>query len=165
MQKFYFSDGKTLLLCIVLWFVFQLSSALLCLYLPDRCFRPRSGFFRPKPFEKDGEIYEKLFKVKSWKQLLPDGGKLAGKRGYSKRYLKDFSEENLQRFLIESCRAEAGHWLAIFPFWVFGFFVPPRAVLYMLLYALLVNLPCIIAQRYNRPRILKLLEKTKGRED
>lgn len=30
---------------------------------------------------------------------------------------------------------------------------------YMLAYTLLINLPCIIAQRYNRPRIKKLLKR------
>lgn len=31
----------------------------------------------------------------------------------------------------------------------------------MLIYALLVNLPCIIAQRYNRPRVQRLLNRMK----
>lgn len=162
MRIFYFSDGLTILLIFICWFIFQLGAALLCLYLPDRFFNPDLALFRTHAFEDEGRLYERLFRVRSWKQLLPDGGKLAKKRGYSKRYIHDFSEENLNRFLLESCRAEASHWLAILPFWVFGFFVPPHAILLMLLYALVINMPCIIAQRYNRPRIQSLIEKKYG---
>ncbi len=64
-------------------------------------------------------------------------------------------------FLKESCRAEFSHIIAIFPFWIFGLFAPFTVVPIMLVYALLVNVPCIIAQRYNRPRILKILELKK----
>jgi glycosyl-4,4'-diaponeurosporenoate acyltransferase len=38
-------------------------------------------------------------------------------------------------------------------------------MLYMLIYALLINLPCIIAQRYNRPRVAKVLAKIKERDN
>ena len=34
----------------------------------------------------------------------------------------------------------------------------------MLIYALIANLPCIITQRYNRPRVQKLLERTRSRQ-
>ena len=111
------------------------------------------------------KLYEDIFKVKSWKQLLPDGGGLWKKRGYKKRHLEDLSEENLERFLLESCRAELTHWLVISLFWVFGFFLPASATGLMLIIALLGNLPCIIPQRYNRPRVLKLLERTQSRRN
>lgn len=86
------------------------------------------------------------------------------KKGYKKRELDNFSEENLVRFLRESCRAELTHWLVILPFWVFGFFLTATETWVMLLYGLLANLPCIIVQRYNRPRFLKLLEKTQSNQ-
>jgi glycosyl-4,4'-diaponeurosporenoate acyltransferase len=73
--------------------------------------------------------------------------------------MDDFSELNLLKFLHESCRAELTHWLAIPPFIVFGLFTPPAALPIMFVYALAVNMPCILAQRYNRPRIQKHLIK------
>ncbi len=160
MRIFYFSTEWTIVLCFVLWTVINLSAAIICLFLPDKAFNPRSFFFRSHPFEKEGQIYEDVFKVKSWKKLLPDGGALWKKRGYKKRHIQEFSQENLERFLIEACRGELTHWLSILPFWVFGFFLPASSIWVMLIYALLANLPCIIAQRYNRPRVLHLLEKT-----
>ena len=81
------------------------------------------------------------------------------KRSYKKRNLTDYSEENLKRFLIETSRGELTHWLGILPFLVFGLFAPPFVIWIMLLYALIVNLPCIIAQRYNRPRVYALYQR------
>ena len=52
------------------------------------------------------------------------------------------------------------HWFAIPPFLIFGLFTPSYVIGFMLIYALLVNVPCILAQRYNRPRILKFIEKS-----
>lgn len=164
MRIFFLPTGWTIVLCFVLWIVINFSAAYVCLYLPDKVFNPRSFFYRSHPFEKDGQIYEDIFRVKSWKQLLPDGGGLWKKRGYKKRHLQDFSEENLERFLIEACRGEMTHWLSILSFWIFGFFLPASSTWAMLIYALIANLPCIIAQRYNRPRILKLLERRHSRQ-
>ena len=162
MRIFYFSTGWTIVLCFVLWIVINLSAAYICLYLPDKVLNPNSFFFRSHPFENDGQIYEDVFKVKGWKQLLPDGGALWKKRGYKKKHLQDFSEENLERFLVEACRGELTHWLSILSFWVFGLFLPASSTWAMLIYALIANLPCIIAQRYNRPRFQRLLERTRS---
>jgi len=162
MRILFLSTGWTVALCFVLWIVINLSVSWICLYLPDKLFNSRLFFFRLHPFEDDGQLYEKVFKVKRWKKLLPDGGGLWKKRGYKKRHLEDFSEENLERFLVESCRGELTHWLSILLFWVFGFFLPVSATWGMLIYALVANLPCIITQRYNRPRVIKLLERTRS---
>ena len=77
----------------------------------------------------------------------------------TEKNLTDYSQENLKRFLIETSRGELVHWLGILPFWVFGLFAPPQIIWIMLAYALIVNLPCIIAQRYNRPRVYALYQK------
>lgn len=164
MRILYLPTGWTLFLCFSVWTVINLSVVNICLFLPVRVFNPRAFFFRSHPFERDGQIYEKVFKVKRWKHLLPDGGGLWKERGYKKRHLEDLSEENLERFLLESCRAELTHWLALSFFWVFGFFLSAPATGLMLIIALLGNLPCIIPQRYNRPRILRLLERTRSRQ-
>lgn len=163
MQIIFLPGVWMLLLCFLLWPIFQLSAVFLCLNLPDRFFLPDGFFFRSHPFEKGGRIYDVLFRVSRWKHLLPDGGSLWKKRGYKKKHLESCSEANLNRFLIESARGEMSHWLAIFPFWVFGLFTPPIVPWMMLAYALAVNLPCIIAQRYNRPRVKNLLNRIESK--
>lgn len=149
----------TLALCFVLWPILQVSAALFCLFLPDRFYSTNRFLFGKHRWEVGGHIYDRLFHVRRWKHLLPDGAAAWKKRGYQKKHMKDFSPENLSRFLVESARGELTHWLAILPFWVFGFFVPPAVVALMLLYALVVNIPCIIVQRYNRPRIERIINQ------
>jgi glycosyl-4,4'-diaponeurosporenoate acyltransferase len=144
---------------IALWFVFQVGAALIALNTPDRRLRPDAILFRTRRWEHEGRAYDKLLAVRRWKGLLPDGGAAWKKRGYRKKSLTDLSQENLERFILESARAELTHMLAIVPFWVFGFFAPPNVIWIMLAYALAVNLPCIIAQRYNRPRVRALLRR------
>jgi len=159
MQILFLNDFLTFLLCFLLWGLLQLGAALLCLSLPERAFSPERFFYRTHRWERGGRIYETLLHVKSWKHLLPDGAAAWKKRGYRKRSLSDHSEANLRRFLVESARGELTHWLAIAPFWLFGLIAPPDVLWIMLAYALAVNLPCIVVQRYNRPRIAALLER------
>ena len=159
MQIFFFSAPVTIVLFFAIWGIVPLILACLCLLIPDRFFEPTRFFWRTHAFERGGSIYERVFHIRSWKHHLPDGGGVWKKRSYKKKSLTDFSEQNLKRFLIETSRGELVHWLGIFPFWVFGLFAPPVVIWIMLCYALLVNLPCIIAQRYNRPRVYALYQK------
>ncbi len=159
MQIINLSAGWTVALCFILWPILQVGAALIALLLPDRTYTPDRFFFKAHRFEREGRLYDQLFKVSRWKGLLPDGGMVWKSRGFAKKHLTDFSPLNLNRFLIESARGELTHWLAILPFWVFGFFMPPIAIWLMLLYALAVNMPCILAQRYNRPRIKRVMER------
>jgi len=162
MRVIFLSRPVTIFLCFILWGIIQAGTVLICILIPDRYFDPDSSIFRQRKFERGGEFYQKVFKVRSWKGLLPDGGKVWRKKGYQKKNLKDLSKENLRRYLIESSRGEMTHWLAMSFFWVFGFFTPLYVLWMMIAYALLLNLPCIIAQRYNRPRIRRLLLKKTG---
>jgi len=161
MQIFEFSPKVTIIIFILLWPLLQLSISFLCILVNDKHFNYRSFFYKTGSWENNGEIYNKVFMIRKWKKFLPDGGAIM--KGYKKKHLDNMSKENLEKYLIESCRAELQHWLSIFPFWIFGFFAPARVLIYMLIYAVAVNLPCIIAQRYNRPRIVKLLIKMEHR--
>ena len=163
MQIFTFSKALTIALYFVVWAVVPLFCAFLCLRLPARFFRPDAFLWRAHRWEKEGRVYDDIFHVRAWKRLLPDGGAAFHKRGYRKKNLTDYSEANLERFLVESARGELTHWLAILPFWVFGLFSPPVVVWLMLAYALAVNVPCIIAQRYNRPRVLAVLARVRAK--
>ena len=159
MQIFFWSSGVTVALFFAIWAIVPLLFGWLSLMLPIRWFQPELPLWRARRWEQNGRFYERVFRIKSWKHLLPDGGALFKHHGYKKRNLTDYSEENLRRFLVESARGELMHWFAISPFWVFGLFAPGYVVWIMLAYALAVNLPCILAQRYNRPRVYALLKR------
>lgn len=163
MRILYLSSFPTILLCFAVWPLLQVSAALICLRLPDRFYSPGSFLFRTHRFERDGRVWDTIFAVSRWKHLLPDGSAVLKNNSFRKKKLASFSDEYLTRFLTESARGELTHWLAIFPFWVFGFFTPPEVPWMMFGYALLANIPCIIAQRYNRPRIKRILEMRRAR--
>ncbi|MBC3889021.1 hypothetical protein GH810_11920 [Acetobacterium paludosum] len=158
MQIIFLPKAVSILLCFILWPIFQIVPAVVCLNLPERFFSSSSYFYQTHKWEKNGLIYKQLFKVNKWKRFLPESSALI-KGSYNKKSLESFSKASMNQFLLESCRAEMIHLLAILPFWVFGLFTPPMVIFWMLIYALTVNLPCIIVQRYNRPRIIRLLEK------
>ena len=150
------NDTLTAILCFLLWPLFQVAISIACLKIKDQKFDYNKFPYKTYKWEKEGKIYDKIFKVSKWKKFLPDGGAIM-KGGYKKKNITDFSRENFQKFVIESCRAELSHLLAIFPFWVFGLFAPIEVIYIMLAYALIVNLPCIITQRFNRPRFIRLI--------
>ncbi len=147
-----------LILAFTLWPIIQISIALFCKFLPKKIFDYNNFFFKSRRWEKSGQFYEKVFKVKKWKEFLPDGS-ACFKNEYKKKHMSNFSEENIQKFLYESCKAEWVHLLAIPPFLIFTIFCEFYFVLCMAAYALIVNLPCVLVQRYNRPRLIKILDK------
>lgn len=161
MRILFLEDLWTVLLCFFLWPFIQVLISTLCLKIPDAKFHPASFWYRSHAWEQGGIFYQRVFRIRKWKELLPDGGK-AYKKGFQKKRLSDASDANLEKFLIESCRAELAHWLSILPFWLFGFIAPAIVIPVMFFYSLLVNFPCIVAQRFNRPRIHKLMQNRKS---
>ncbi len=110
-----------------------------------------------RKWENEGKFYERVFKIRKWKHLLPDGAR-THKSGFRKGKLDSYKPEYLKKFIIETGRAEIFHLLQILPFWIFGLWSPAFVIWIMLAYALIVNVPCILAQRYNRPRLRKIYD-------
>ncbi len=157
MQVIFLSPVQMLISFFIVWPIIQLLMTLLCNLFDIYRFDPNSFFFKCHKWENDGKVYKTLFKIHRWKHLLPDGAKVE-KNGFEKKYLKNYENDYLKEFIHQTCRAELSHWLQILPFWVFGFWCPFYMIWIMLFYALLVNLPCILAQRYNRPRLIRVSE-------
>jgi len=111
--------------------------------------------FTPRKWEKGGKIYTRAFKVKKWKKKLPEGAALF-KKGFPKKHLKGLDTIYLDNFIRETCRAELTHWIMVLLSPVFFLWNPWWAGIVMIIYAILVNMPCIIAQRYNRIRLGRL---------
>jgi glycosyl-4,4'-diaponeurosporenoate acyltransferase len=158
--------GWTIALFAAIWFLLHLAASVICHRVNEKYLTIDAALFKSRTWEQEGKIYDRFLRVKKWKKLLPEiylfrQGEFKGalynqEPGAGRKAL-------LEQYLLESCRAELSHWLAILPFWIFGFFAPPAVILYMLLYALAANLPCIIVQRFNRPRIARLLSRTGGK--
>lgn len=131
--------------------------------LPRRWFDPESRPFACFSWEKDGRIYEKLG-IRFWKDRLPDMSRL-DPRMQRKQLRAVRGREELESLLRETCVAETVHWALIL-------LSPPLLWLWpgtggamvLALDVLLGNLPYILIQRYNRPRLAALLRRLSRRE-
>ncbi len=100
-------------------------------------------------------MYKDWFRIRKWKQMLPDGAPWIG--GFSKKKLNARDPGDLAQFLVETRRAEIAHWCMLACFPIFFLWNPPWACCVMCAYAVAANLPCIAAQRFNRMAITRLL--------
>jgi glycosyl-4,4'-diaponeurosporenoate acyltransferase len=130
--------------------------------LPERYYNYRNWIFKERKWEKNGEFYQHVFKVKRWKNHMPEIADFI-KSTFSKKSIKEFDNEYIEKYLLESCRAEFAHWCIIFSSVIFLFYEGTATFVCILLIAILVDAPFIIIQRYNRPRIIRIM-KLKGFE-
>jgi glycosyl-4,4'-diaponeurosporenoate acyltransferase len=136
------------------WPVIQFSLAWLFTLMPVRWFESDGT----NPWEQGGRFYESIFGIKRWKDSLPDAARwFSG--GFAKGFLVGHDRPYLRRFISETRRGELCHWCAIGCAPVFFLWNPWWADLVMVGYALLANIPCILAQRYNRLRLRRLLAR------
>jgi len=139
------------------WPVIHIVVAAIFTRLPATRFNPHSWLFRPRRWETNSRPYQRIFSVKSWKALLPDGAPWF--RGFSKRNLAGRGDVYLARFVRETCRSESAHWVMLLGAGIFFLWNPLWADVVMVGYAIIANLPCILAQRYNRVRLMRVLAR------
>lgn len=124
---------------------------------------PLSWFARPGPSSgRPARRPDGTLRVRRWKRLLPDAGAVLP--GASpKRHLRHHDAASLARYAVEARRSEVVHWssvafvgfcLAWWPFVVVG----P-----MLVVAILINVPCVLALRDSRLRIEAILARSSRR--
>jgi len=144
----------------VAWGVLHVGIAWAGTRLPASWFSPRFPLFRPMRWEQRGRSYERVFRVRMWKHRLPDGAAwFSG--GFSKASLNKRDSAYLERFVTETCRGEAVHWVVLSCGGLFFLWNPGWLACCMVLYAIAANLPCIIAQRYNRLRMARVLARSR----
>lgn len=149
----------TILLDIAAWFVIHLGVVYIMTVQPSDRFDPQHWLHRPRAWERGGRLYERRLRIRRWKEWLPDGADLVRWRSFRKKRLTDRSVAYYQRFVRETCRAEWTHWihLAFAPF--FFLWNPAWVGVVMIAYAAGENLPLIIAQRYTRGRLQRVLSR------
>ena len=155
---FQLSQFWIIFLDISVWVVIHLGISYLCSLIPLNKFNTENCWYSTKKFEYKGNIYIGFFKIKKWKHLVPDGAKLF-KNGFPKKKLQSCSPEYLEAFMLETCRGELTHWMQLLPAGIFFLWNIWWAGIIMIVYALCVNIPCILLQRYNRARLQKVLDK------
>jgi glycosyl-4,4'-diaponeurosporenoate acyltransferase len=142
---------------LLTFFLFSIVITLLSNRMPDGLYSSRNWILREREWEKKGEIYQQILKVKLWKKFLPELSDFA-KGVFPKKTIKEFSKDYLQKFLFESRKSEVTHWCIIFSAVLFYLWNDFNSASLILAIAAVLNLPYIIIQRYNRPRIMEVVE-------
>lgn len=136
------------------WLAIQLGLAWVFTKMPIHWFNPAALC----KWEHNGKFYERVLRIKRWKDWLPDAAKWFGS-GFAKGALSGTSRAYLERFARETWRSELCHWTAIACTPVFFLWNPLWGGLIVVVYALAANLPCILVQRYNRARLKTVLAR------
>jgi len=126
--------------------------------LPKKWFQWERFPYRGYHFEQDGLIYNKI-KIRKWQNRLPDMSKILPFAMPAKKLNGRKNAAELAVMLRETCVAELIHGLFMFT----GFACIPLwpgigGIMVSVLYAL-GNLPFVLIQRFNRPRLLRLYER------
>ncbi|MGL5540095.1 MAG: hypothetical protein ACRDBX_00520 [Erysipelotrichaceae bacterium] len=153
-----FSTPLTLFLIVSLWLLLQVGSGYLVNFVPLSMIHPENGLFKSRLFEREGALYERVFQISRWKGKVPDGASVFQK-GFRKKHLTQRTPEYYDTFVKETCRAELVHWIQLFCFPLFALFTDGWVFALIIVYAVAINLPFIMIQRYNRPRLLRLAKR------
>ena len=162
LRLLHLTHPATLVVDVVAWGVFHSVTGYAAYRLSDRRLARDGWLLRTRSFEEGGRWYRRRLRIQRWKDRLPDAGDLFAD-GLSKRRLPANDRAGLERFARETRRAELAHWWALFCGPLFVLWNPPVAVVLLIAYGVLVNLPFIAIQRYNRARIAALLERLERR--
>lgn len=156
--------NKNLFEIIVLNIVFILAWDFIifcaCKMLNESHFDYKKYMYEIKYWEDNGNWYIKKLKIKAWKDVLPQ---YISKNGFSKKNLNSMSLNYINRFILETCRAEWAHrncmWIAVLLIFVNKFLT---GIIFSS-FVLLINLPYVFIQRYNRIRLIKVRDKILSR--
>lgn len=131
--------------------------------LPKKWFDPQAFPYRAFPFEKDGALYRRL-RIQKWQSRIPDMSRVFPGLMPPKALGGKPTKAQLDVMLRETCVAECIHALlcfgGLFCVWLWdGAGGVVAAVLYFL-----GNIPFILVQRYNRPRLHRLYLRMSQKE-
>jgi glycosyl-4,4'-diaponeurosporenoate acyltransferase len=158
MLRLVMPQALTIVVDVAAWGVFHSATGYAAHRLDDRRLTRDGWLLRPWRFETAGRWYRRRLRVDRWKDRLPEAGDLF-RGGVSKRRLPTYDAAGLQLFVRETRRAELAHWWAMSCGIVFVLWNPPLAAGLLIGYGVLVNLPFIAIQRYNRFRVQALVER------
>lgn len=121
--------------------------------------------YRAFSFEKGGRCYDTL-KIRKWKDLVPDMSRIFPKLIPSKKLADSPNAELIELMLQETCIAECIHvMLGILGFVCVGLWPGFGGWSIAFIFLVIGNIPFCLIQRYNRPKLVRLLSKLRAREN
>lgn len=148
---------------VLIFFVISIIITVFVEKLPDKFFCYKKWLYQERDWEKGGSFYQSAFSVKKWKICLPEISEfIIG--WFPKKNLNKNDVIYYQRFIVETCKAEFTHWIIIISTFTFYFWDGLFPSMGITIIAFVLNFPYIVIQRYNRPRLIKMLKKYEGIE-
>ena len=145
------------LYCIIYLAIMSLTVFIIGRIYPRKWIKENKFPFKSFRFEKNGKIYEKI-KIKKWKTKLPDASLLLHKFMPKKR-LETKSMDKVKILIKETCVAETTHSVAGILGFVCVLIWKKYGGWILSIVFFLINIPFVLIQRYNRPRLLALSNK------
>ena len=153
-----------MLRCLVYLSLLGIGSFLLGRLVPKAWFRWERFPYRTFAWERQGSIYQAIG-IRRWQNRIPDMSRILPSVMPAKAITGRKTSAELERMLQETCVAEWIHaLLGLLGFGCLWLWPGWGGVMAALLY-LVGNLPFVLVQRYNRPRLRRLLERTKNRKE
>lgn len=154
MQIWDWSGPITIMANIAAWLIIHFSISYLFTMLPDRWF----DGLRYTASSKELTFYDRVLHIRRWKNKLPDGGGWIG-QGFKKHQIQRSDTLYLHQYQREAYRGEWCHYISILPVPLFFLWNMPHVAWGMVMYAAAANVPCILSLRYNRARIVRILNR------
>ena len=141
--------------------VIGVSNAIVGNFMPRQYTNYERFPFKEYSFESGGKFYC-IFGIEKWKDRLPDISKYI-KSVFPKKVYVGFVKkdcEYFERFAKETCVSELVHFVLILisPIYLFLNWDINWGVMVMLI-NIVANIPFIMVQRYNRPRLVRIASK------
>jgi glycosyl-4,4'-diaponeurosporenoate acyltransferase len=145
----------------VVWILFHFGAGYVAHHLPARLLVALPFVSRSYARERAGKAYRWLG-IHTWKDRIPEAGAFY-RGGFSKRHLQGHDLAYLERFALETTRAEFSHWLTWGLSLTFFAWTPWPVGVMMVLYGAASNVPFILVQRYNRARLCQIIQASARR--
>ena len=132
--------------------------------IPKSWLNPYGFPFRAFAFEQNGKIYDKLG-IRLWQTKVPDMSRILPFLMPPKNLSGDYAQR-LPVMIRETCVAEITHiTVSILGLPCLRIWPGMGGVTVTAIFILLLNVPYILIQRYNRPRLIRLYRKLQAREE
>ena len=150
--------------CIIYIAAIGVVGFLLGRFLPKRWLKYDRPPFSELPFEDGGNFYRKLG-IHRWHKKLPDMSRILPGLMPPKRLTAHITSAQAEVMVQETCVAEVIHVLLAVLGLALPFLWPGLGgIIVCAAYILLGNVPFILIQRFNRPKLRMLMEKCRRAE-
>ena len=148
-------------------FVYLTSLGMLAFFagrlIPKSWINPDVFPYKTYQFENDGRIYD-MFGVREWQSKVLDMSKIFPKLIPQKKITGDL-QSALPLMIKETCIAELIHWILFVPvLYCLTLWEGIGGITVVTLYELF-NIPYILIQRYNRPRLIHTMKRMEKRQN